>query len=433
MKHPRLLAGFALSVGVYATAAVAQYADSYVQSRDHAAIEYSKGPVTDRVAAVNRKLQDGALKLKFDGPSGYLRSALDALNIPVESQVAVFAQNSSQGPLIGMKNPRTLYFADAVAIGFVRGGKHLEVATHDPRQGVIFYTLDQTPGDAPQFKRDDQCLACHLSWNTRGVPGLFVLSMLTLPDDKNSYASGFVSNHTTSFDTRWGGWYLTGNLGSIRHMANLPVSTTTTPAEPATSKLESLEGRFDLAGYPTPYSDVAALLVLEHQTHITNLITRLGWEARLEAYEARPDAAPAPSPRAPVAAKGKASRVETAAAELVDYALFVYETPLPDKIRGNSGFAEKFAALGPADGKGRSLRQLDLDGRLMKYPCSYMIYSDAFDALPGAAKDQVYRRLWQVLSGQDKDTRYAVLSAADRRAIVEILRETKKDLPEYFK
>jgi hypothetical protein len=430
MQRTRRLAGFAVLAGIYATAAVAQYADSYVQSRDHAAIEYSKGPVTDRVAAVNKKLQDGALQLKFDGPSGYLRSALDALNVPVESQVAVFAQNSSQGPLIGMKNPRVLYFADAVAIGFVRGGKYLEVAAHDPRQGVIFYTLDQMPTGAPQFKRDDQCLACHLSWSTRGVPGLFALSMLTLPDDKNAYASGFVSNHTTNFDTRWGGWYVTGNLGSIRHMGNLPVSTTTTPAEPATSKLASLEGRFDLTGYPTPYSDVAALLVLEHQTHITNLITRLGWEARLETYEARADAAPIPRP--PAAAKGKVSRVESAAAELVDYALFVYETPLPDKIRGSSGFAEKFAGLGPADGKGRSLRQFDLDRRLMRYPCSYMIYSDAFDALPAMAKDQVYRRLWQVLSGQDKDTRYAVLSAADRRAVVDILRETKKDLPDYF-
>jgi hypothetical protein len=421
---------FILFAGLYSAAAIAQYADSYVQSRDHPAIEYSKGPVTDRVAAVNRKLQDGTLQLKFNGPSGYLRSALDALNVPVESQVAVFAQNSSQGPLIGMKNPRAVYFADAVAIGFVRGGKYLEVATHDPRQGVIFYTLDQTPTDAPQFKRDDQCLACHLSWNTRGVPGLFVVSMLTLPDDKNAYASGFVSNHTTSFDMRWGGWYVTGNLGSIRHMANVAVSTTTTPADAAARRVDSLEGRFDLTGYPTPYSDVAALLVLEHQTHITNLITRLGWEARLEAYEARTD--PAPIPRAPAAAKGKTSRVENAVADLVDYALFVYETPLPDKIRGSSGFAEKFSALGPADGKGRSLRQLDLDRRLMRYPCSYMIYSDAFDALPAAAKDQVYRRLWQVLSGQDKDARYGVLSAADRQAIVDILRETKKDLPEYF-
>ncbi|MEO8259393.1 MAG: hypothetical protein ABI868_18745 [Acidobacteriota bacterium] len=435
MNSTRLLAGFVLMSGIYATAAVAQYSDSYVQSRDHPAIGYSKGPVTDRVAAVNRQLADGSLQLKFDGPGGYLRSALTALNIPVESQVAVFAQNSSQGPLIGMKNPRALYFNDAVALGFVRGGGYLEVATHDPRQGVIFYTLEQTASSAPQFKRDDQCLACHLTWSTRGVPGLFTLSMLTLPDDKNSYASGFVSNHTTSFDTRWGGWYVTGNLGSIRHMANLPVSTTTMPAEPATSKLVSLEGRFDLTGYPTPYSDVAALLVLEHQTHITNLITRLGWEARLEAYQPGPDAAPSPAPpaaRSGAAAKDKTSRVEIAAADLVDYALFVYETPLSDKVRGSSGFAEKFAAIGPADGKGRSLRQFDLDQRMMKYPCSYMIYSDAFDALPAPARDQFYRRLWQVLSGQDKDAKYATLSLADRRAVVEILRETKKGLPDYF-
>ena len=382
MNRRRLLASFAILTGIYATAAVAQYSDSYVQSRDHAAIEYSKGPVTDRVAAVNRQLQDGTVQLKFDGPSGYLRSALDALNIPVESQVAVFAQNSSQGPLIGMKNPRALYFADAVAIGFVRGGAYLEVAAHDPRQGVIFYTLDQTPTAAPQFKRDDQCLACHLTWSTRGVPGLFVLSMLTLPDDKNSYASGFVSNHTTSFDMRWGGWYVTGNLGSIRHMANLPVSTTTTAAEPATSKLDSLEGRFDLTGYPTPYSDVAALLGLEHQTHITTDHATVGRHG--SRHEARTDAAP---PQSPSGRERKTSRVESAAA--------IWSTTRCSSTKRRcrtrsaaSGFAEN-SRLGPADSKGRSLRQLDPIGDSCG-PCSYMIYSDAFDALPAAAKDQVF-------------------------------------------
>jgi hypothetical protein len=106
--------------------------------------------------------------------------------------------------------------------------------------------------------------------------------------------------------------------------------------------------------------------------------------------------------------------------------------PLPNKIRGSSSFSETFAARGPADTKGRSLRQLDLDRRLMRYPCSYMIYSDAFSALPDTAKSLVYRRLWQVLSGQDKNARYAHISPADRQAIVEILRDTKKDLPDYF-
>ena len=69
----------------------------------------------------------------------------------------------------------------------------------------------------------------------------------------------------------------------------------------------------------------------------------------------------------------------------------------------------------------------------MKYPCSYLIYSPAFDALPPAIKNPIYRRMWQILSGQEHDPRYrAALSRADRQAIVEILRATKVDLPPFF-
>ena len=419
MSRAGLLATFAVFAVASAAAVLAQRTDAFVASRDHPAIEYSKGPVTDRVADLNRRIRNGSIRLKLDGPSGYLRSTLEALKVPIESQVVLFSQNSSQGDLISMKNPRALFFNDAVSVGFVRGGAVLEFAADDPRQGVIFYTLDQTAADVPQFKRNDGCLACHLSWTTLGVPGLFVLSMLTLPEDKNAYASGFASDDRTSFESRWGGWYITGSLGSIRHMGNKPVSTGSTPdaAKPEARELRSLEGRFDTTGYLSPHSDVAALMVLEHQTHMTNLITRLGWEARLAASESRTQKSP---------------RVEEAAADLVDYALFVYEELLPGKIRGSSGFAEKFAAVGPADRKGRSLRQLDLDRRLMRYPCSYMIYSEAFNALPAGVKDLVYHRMWQVLSGQDKNARYARLLLADRQAIVDILRETKKDLPAEF-
>ena len=112
--------------------------------------------------------------------------------------------------------------------------------------------------------------------------------------------------------------------------------------------------------------------------------------------------------------------------------LFAGEPPLAGPVSGSSGFAQTFAALGPSDRHGRSLRQLDLSVRLMRYPCSYMIYSDAFDLLPGEARNAIYRRLWQVLSGGDANPRYAHLSGADRRAIVEILRDTKKNLPNYF-
>ncbi len=429
MRRAGLLTGFALFSGIYASAVVAQRTDAFVASRNHPAIDYSNGPVTDRVADLNRKLQDGSVRLKFDAASGYLRSALEALNLPVESQVAVFSQNAFQAELIGPKNPRALYFDDTVAVGYVRGGTVLEVAAQDPRQGIIFYTLDQKAAGDPQFTRNDGCLACHLSWTTLGVPGLMVFSTITVPEDKNAYASGFASDHRSSFDQRWGGWYVTGALGSIRHLANRPVSTasTTDAVKPEARELKSLEGQFDTAGYLSPHSDAVALMVLEHQTHMINLIIRMGWESRLAAY------IDPLLPRSPGAGSNTAKRLQEAADDLVDYLLFVYEAPIPDKIRGSSGFAEKFAALGPSDSKGRSLRQFDLDQRLMRYPCSYMIYSNAFDALPDSAKNLVYRRLWKVLSGDDKDQRYARLSAADRRAIVEILRSTKKDLPDYFR
>ena len=125
-------------------------------------------------------------------------------------------------------------------------------------------------------------------------------------------------------------------------------------------------------------------------------------------------------------------RTREAAADLVDYMLFVYEAPLAGPMQGSSGFAATFSAQGPRDAKGRSLRDLDLRSRMFRYPCSYMIHTEAFDALPAAAKTAVYTRLWDILSGREKHQRYNRLTAADRRAIVEILRDTKKDLPAYF-
>jgi len=113
--------------------------------------------------------------------------------------------------------------------------------------------------------------------------------------------------------------------------------------------------------------------------------------------------------------------------------LFVYEAPLPGPVKGSTGFAAAFAAAGPRDSKGRSVREFDLRRRLFRYPLSYMIYTPAFDALPAAAKDAAYRRMWDILAGREKHARYTHLTAPDRQALVEILRDTKKDLPSYFK
>ena len=416
-------------VSASAAFVAAQRQDAFQQSRDHPAIEYSTRPETTVVSTLNQRLQDGDIHFKFDPRSGYLRSVLEAFDIAVESQVAVFAQNSSQGALIGPRNPRAVFFTDSVAVGFVRGGTVLEVAAHDPQQGVIFYTLEQQPAEKPQFRRNNNCLACHLSWDTLAVPGFFVLSAFPLPEDKNAYATGFVSDHRLTLDQRWGGWYVTGRPGIGHHMGNVFSVKGDGPTGIGPDGLPSLNGQFDLDGYPTPHSDVVALMVLEHQTHMTNLITRIGWEARLASFE---EQATVPTPRAPGARSTGVARVREAAQDLVDYLLFVDEAPLGGRVQGSSGFTEKFSARGPRDGKGRSLRQLDLEHRLMRYPCSYMIYTPAFDALPASAKDLVYRRMWLVLSGQEKQTPYARLALADRQAIVEIIRDTKKDLPDYF-
>ena len=161
-------------------------------------------------------------------------------------------------------------------------------------------------------------------------------------------------------------------------------------------KLESGTGAFDASAYLTPHSDVAALLVLNHQLHMTNLIIRLGWEARVAELDARQAGVKLPD-------------VRETAHELVDYMLFVDEAPLPSPVKGASSFAQEFASKGPRDSKGRSLREFDLTTRLFRYPCSYMIYTDAFDALPPSAKAHVYQRLWEVLSGKETDKAYAGL------------------------
>ena len=429
---PPVLACVAAAAALLAAAAIAtvhgQPASAFRASRDHPAIAYSTGPVDNAVVDLNRRLRDGELQLAFDGRSGYLQAVLDALGIPVESQVTVFSPTSNQANLINSANPRAVYFRDDVAVAWVRGGAELEAAVQDRRQGTVFYALDQAPDGAPRFVRDDQCLACHLTWETLGVPGLQVLSTFPLTSDPNAYATGFVSDHRARIEDRWGGWYVTGRHAPFAHMGNVEVTDVEDPNATIgvpRPELASLEGLFDLAGFPSAHSDMAALLVLEHQTHMTNLITRVGWEARRILFRDHGAGGLA-------ADDGPDSVLRDAVVDMVDYLLFVDEAPLAAPVEGSSAFAAVFAARGPHDSNGRSLRDLDLQTRLMRYPCSYMIYTAAFDALPQPALDAIYRRMWSILSGEVSGGPYDRLSAADRQAVIEILRDTKPGLPDYF-
>ena len=244
-------------------------------------------------------------------------------------------------------------------------------------------------------------------------------------------ARQFSVTHSVPFEKRWGGWYVTGQHGSLHHLGNTDLEHLYDEPPPSdTSNWMSLAGKFDTSGYLTEQSDIVALAVFEHQMHMMNLLTRMGWEARVIEYRGT-------VPAAQRKADGddpsdKTVSMDDAARELVDYMLFVDEAPLPQPIHGATSFAERFSALGPMDRKGRSLRQLDLTRRLLRYPCSYMIYSAQFEQLPAVAKTAIYSRLWAVLSGKDRNRKYAILTVGDRAAIVDILRDTKSDLPKTF-
>lgn len=397
-----------------------QRAPALSTPREHPAIQYATRAPADRIAALAKRLAAGETTLAFNRDNGYLAAVLQALGVSVESQAVVFSETSVQADLISAKNPRALFFDDTVAVGWVRGADTLELAAHDPQQGVVFYTIEQRETPKPQFTRQTSCLTCHLSQNTQNVPGMLTFTTQSIPQDKYSYASGFPTDHRTPIPERWGGWYVTGRTGGL-HLGNTEVPQTLRPSTGAALRprvLDSLKGVVDLRGFPTAHSDVVALMLLEHQATMTNLLTRVGWEARIA--EDKPAAAVNPA------------TFDDAVRELVDYLLFVDEAPLPAGVGGTSGFAAVFSARGPRDGKGRSLRELDLQSRLFRYPCSYLIYSPAFDALPAIAKTAVYGRLSSVLSGRVTGEPYTRLSPADRRAIVEILRATKPGLPPQF-
>ena len=402
MKPGQLLiiGAVSLSSTVAVTVAQQRRSGAFDQSINHPAIKYLTADTDTVVDRLNQKLRDGSAKLVFDEKTGYLKSVLDLLQVPVESQVMVYTQTSLQAQHITMTNPRAIYFNDTVSVGYIRGAGLIEVVAQDPAMGSIFYVIHQVPAAQATFGRDQQCLRCHLSWDTLGVPGLSVLT--TFPrKSEMEYANGGFVDHYKPIEERWGGWYVTGKKVPARHMGNYPLIVPKGITTPPPARV-SLDGQFDLDGYLTPYSDIVALMVLEHQAHFSNLVTRATWETRL----------------------GEPLRIAEAADALADYMLFVDEARIASAIEGSSGFAGRFVADGAKDAKGRSLRELDLRTRLQKYPLSYMIYSPAFKALAAAPKNLVMEKINRVLSGEIAGEKYAHLTPQLRSEIREILQST---------
>jgi hypothetical protein len=320
----------------------------------------------------------------------------------------------------------------------------IEVTAVDPQLGAVFYSLEQKPAEKPRFiRQNDSCMICHGSSANQGFPGHLARSVYPDADGQPVLSLGTRRiDQCSPLQDRWGGWYVTGTSGKQTHLGNLIVDE-----ERQVSRIDNSAGinitdlstlgrglrpRPNVEKYLRPHSDIVALMVLEHQTEMHNRITRANFQTRLALYE-EADINKALGRPATERSESTARRIKNAAEPLVQYMLFSGEAQLTEPVRGTSDFTREFEHRGPCDNQGRTLRAFDLDHRLFRYPCSYLIYSRAFDELPGDVKDQVWQRLSEVLTGKDTSKEFAHLTATDRQAIREILLATHPALPAYWK
>jgi hypothetical protein len=427
--------------------------EEFTDSREPVIHYHSPAGLADPVTRVQNELEAGKRKLRYEPAHGYLASLLEALKVPVSSQTLVFSKTSSQDEQTCPRTPRAIYFSEDVYVGWVPGCPVIDIAAMDPQRGTVFYTLEQRQDAHPKFTRRFDCLRCHETGRTLQVPGLFVRSTYTGPDGTPlATVREFVSGHNSPLEDRWAGWYVSGTHISARaisagkppgpaegelHLGNLISSNVDCPEKvdlAAGANRTDLRALFDSPRYLSSHSDIVALLVLEHQVRMHTLITRANYETRLALAELhdKPEALAdlnsitqeSPWPQ---------QRIAQAGEKLLEYMLFRDEAPLKGPVKGTSAFATNFQRGGPGASGERSLRQLDLRTRLFRYPCSYLIDSESFDALPTEMKNYLWRRLDQIFNGRDPTDTYANMPAEDRRAVLKILRRSKPEFESWLR
>ena len=406
-------------------------------------IAYSRSQPTDKVYQLGEKIEKGEVDLQWDVEHGYLVSLLKRLEIPTSSQGLVFSKTSLQVSRIHPGSPRAIYFNDDIYVGWVQNGDVIEVSAADPKLGATFYSIKQERSDQPKLIREtSRCLQCHGSNNTRGRPGHIVRSVYPNETGMPEYALGtHLTTSSSKFKERFGGWFVSGTHGDMRHMGNswLPKSTKTGyqrfqrdpdefDSEKGANKTK-LNQLFDVKPYLEPTSDIVSLMVLQHQVQMHNVITEANYLGRQAVHDAKA--------MNKLFERGKGfesdstrRRFDSAAEKVVQALLFCDEFELTSPVSSTGRFATEFDKRGPFDDKKRSLRQFGLEKRLFKYPCSFLIYSDAFAGLPQGVKSRVMDRLNEVLDGKDDSDRFDHLSDEDRMAIKEILLATGIELSE---
>ena len=393
---------------------------------DYPPLNYSTAPLKNDIEQLRLKLESGETKLTFDDKHGYLPDILKNLGVPTSSQVLVFSKTSFQKELINAKKPRALYYNEQSYIGWVNGSDTLEFTAVDENVGAVFYTLEQKKTEFPKIVRNnDDCLDCHSSARTQSVPGVMIRSIFL---DKTDSLKTNVVNHRTSFNERWGSWYVTGNSGSMKHLGNIVNSK---GQDQKHHNISSLKDFFNTEEYPLDQSDIVSLMVLEHQIHMSNLLTRANFRTRVTLHRQEGINKRKGHVEGHIS-EYALDEIKRNCESVVKYMLFSDETKLTDQISGNPDFIAQFQKDSLKDSKNRSLKEFNLKNRIFEYPLSYMVYTDQFDAIPKIAKEYIYQRLFDILSNKDKSDDFKHLTSQMRQDIFEIFKQTKKDLPDYW-
>jgi hypothetical protein len=405
-----------------------------VSDYELAPILYSQTPPSNRVEQLKHRLARGEVALRAGTEADTVRRCLDAVGVSPHSQVLVFSKTSLQRNRIRPDHPRALFFSDDCYVGWVPGGL-LEIAVTDPRLGLVFYRVNPASGvDEPPVVRDEECLTCHAGPLTRQWPALIVRSVF--PDANGepiARLGAFLTDHTSPFSERWGGWYVTGQHGHARHLGNLTVASPApdTPLDldrERGANLSRLDGLFPTERYMRGDSDIVALVILEHQVTLHNRLAEGGLRVRrwMHYQQALQRELGDPVSTDPT---GTARRVvESETRRILEALLFVDEAPLPEGgIRGHPDFQAAFLHNRRPDPRNRSLKDLNLRTRIQEYRCSYLIHSEAFAYLPAELRASVYRSLRRILTTENPGRPFDHLTAPEKAAIVEILDATQPE------
>ncbi len=405
-------------------------------------ISYSDTSPNDRITQLQSDTKTGKLKFTQKTEKEFVGALLKELNIPASSQALVFSKTSLQTSAINPGQPRAIYFNEEIYFGWTRN-RDLELMASEPKLGITFYLIHRDPKSSKLSyeQHTDECFSCHAAGRTGGRPGMVVRSVLADAKGFPIFSAGsYTTDQSSPIAQRWGGWYVSGQHGELRHMGNAIAievdkgNGAEIDREAGANKdMEELEEFIDPTDYLVPSSDIVALMVLEHQVGMHNRLIEGNYVVRKAIYRDQEISRELGEKR-----KGFSDTtrriIDHQAERILNYLLFANEVRLDGGgIDSDATFVEDFQHNAKVSKDGRSLKDFQLLTRIFKYRCSYMIYSTAFKSLPKPLKNKVYQRLGAVLTGKDTSNEYAYLKESERARILNILVETLPGVPANWK